>query len=383
MALKGYFDNAATTLVKPEGMYEYVVEYMKDCGANVSRGSYATAKSATKIVRDTRDLLLQLVHAPKTKEVVFTPSATIALNTILSGQNLGEKDIVYISPFEHNAVLRSLHSLQNKYKFKIEYLATSSSSISFDFSIIKNQFLKNRPSLVIISHVSNVVGLVAPIKNIAEEAKKYNAIVVVDAAQACGIIDIEVNQDIDYYVFAGHKTLLAPFGVGGFICNKNTTLPPFVYGGTGVDSANIEMPNTVPERYEAGSQNIMAISGLYYSLSWILNNIEFYRNKERENQQKLKELLSSYDFINLIGVDGESISIVSCTFDSLTSDEAGILLAERGVAVRTGLHCAPVAHKMLGSFPEGLIRFSVSCFTDEKDFEVLQQALDDLAEELL
>ena len=379
---KGYFDNAATTLVKPEGMYQFIAEYMSNFGVNTSRGNYTTAKSAGKMVRETRDLLLGLVHAPKTKEVVFTPSATIALNTIISGQVLSEKDVVYVSPFEHNAVLRPLAALQKKYKFQLEYINLKGNALDYDLEVIKKQFAILPPRLLIISQVSNVLGLIAPVSEIAKLVKNYNGIVVVDAAQACGLIDVTVDNLIDYYVFAGHKSLLAPFGVAGFICNKNSSLPPFIYGGTGVDSANIDMPITIPERFEAGSLNLMAIVGLHYSLEWIRDNRLFILQKESENYNNLQNILSRYSFVKTVQVQGEKTSILACKFDGLTSDEAGKILSSMGISVRTGLHCAPVTHKHVGSFPEGLIRFSVSCFTTDADFDVLEKALDNIAEEI-
>lgn len=377
---KGYFDNAATTLIKPQGMYQYVADYMLNYGSNVSRGEYAMAKSAGKIVRETRDLLLDLLQAPKTKEVVFTPSATIALNIIINGQDLDVDDIVYISPFEHNAVIRTLFALQKFKRFQIRYIKLKENILEYDLDGIKTQFEEMPPTLVILSHVSNVIGLIAPVMEIAQITKKYQGTIIVDGAQACGLIDVEVNHYIDYYVFAGHKTLYAPFGIAGFVCNKNTSLQPYILGGTGVDSASIEMPNTIPERFEAGSPNLMAIAGLNYSLLWIKNNQSWVKHKEKENFRLLKGILQKYSFIKVVEVAGEVSSIVSCKVDGFTSDEVGRILAERDVSVRTGLHCAPLAHKQIGSFPEGLVRFSISCFTDADDFKVLEAALDYIEE---
>ena len=379
---KGYFDNAATTLMKPQGMYQFVADYMQNYGANASRGNYATAKSAGKIIRETRDLLLDLVNAPKTKEVVFTPSATIAINTILSGQALNEGDVVYISPFEHNAVIRTLIALQKNNHFEIEYLKLKNDVIDYDLDLINRQFSNKPPRLLIISHVSNVLGLIAPVEEIAKLSKNFNATVIIDAAQSCGNIDITVGNFIDYYIFAGHKTLLAPFGIAGFICNKNSSLPPFIYGGTGIDSASSLMPSTIPERFEAGSMNIMAIAGLNYSLNWIKDNLSFIKKMERDNFARLKSILIKYNFIKIIEPVGQCTSIISCKFDGLTSDEAGRILSSRGISVRTGLHCAPLAHKYLNSFPEGLVRFSISCFTNDEDFIILEEVLDDVADEL-
>ena len=178
---KGYFDNAATTLVKPDGMYQYVADYMMKNGANIGRSNITTAKSAGALVKETRELILDLAHAPKTKEVVFLPSATIALNTLINGINLNNSSCVYVSRFEHNAVMRTLLHLQKEKGFGIEYLAMKDeSSLEYDLAGIKQQFESKKPELLIISHVSNVIGLIAPVDSIATLVKTYGATILVD-----------------------------------------------------------------------------------------------------------------------------------------------------------------------------------------------------------
>ncbi len=377
----GYFDNAATTYKKPDGMYHYMTDFMLQDGVNVGRENNRFSHDATELVCKTRRLLLSFMNAPETREVIFCPSATIALNTILFGLQLKDGDNVYISHFEHNAVLRVLYQIQNTVSINIKYLPMSKSQIfDFDLGEMKKSFDEYSPKLVIASQVSNVVGNIAPIETITKLAKHYNAITVIDGAQACGLIDLDLIN-VDYYVFAGHKTLLGPTGIGGFICDKHARLKPYIFGGTGVDSSNMEMPLEIPTRFEAGSLNLMAIAGLYFSLNWIKENKSDMRNLEKDNYEKLYKLLSNYEFIHIISPRNAS-SIVACKFDGYTSDEIGRVLSERGIAVRTGLHCAPETHKYLNTHPEGLVRFSVSCMTNEGDFHVLQETLDILAEEL-
>lgn len=379
---KGYFDNAATTLIKVPGMYQHVADYMEQKGYNVGRGDYSAVQSSGQVIRETRDLLLKVVSASATKEVVFLPSATIAINTILNGVELNKLDNVYISHFEHNAVTRLLYHLQKKIGFSIHYLDVEKSSLNYNTEKIKNQFIANNPKVVIMSQVSNVCGVITPVEEISKLAKAYSSITIVDAAQACGVIDIDLSL-IDYYVFEGHKTLYGPMGVGGFICDKNSALKPFLFGGTGIDSANEKMPSTVPERFEAGTSNLMAIVGLNYSLKWILNTgLDEIRRKEKENYLKLKEILLRYDFISLVGVAENSSAIISTRFDGYAPNEIGKVLDEMGVSVRTGLQCAPEAHKFLNTFPEGTVRFSISYFTSDEDYTILQKTLDRLEEEL-
>lgn len=379
----GYFDNAATTYRKPEGMYEYMADFMVSNGANVGRGIYNSAVISSKIVADTRINILSLVNAPENKTVVFTPSATVALNTIIFGVGLTDGDVVYISHFEHNAVLRPLYELQKHIKIEIKDIPMQKiDRCSFDLEQFKSNLKEDKPKLVIVSHVSNVLGTVAPVAEIGKLAKLYNSIMVVDAAQACGLIDCDLHF-VDYYVFAGHKTLLGPTGIGGFICNKNTKLKSFIFGGTGIDSANREMPNTLPERFEAGTLNLLSIIGLSYSVKWLMNNRNYVTRTENENYERLLSLLKSFSFLEIETPANKAKSIISCKANGFTSDEFGRILAERGIAVRTGLHCAPKAHEYIGSFPEGLVRFSISCLTKENDFDILAEVLSSLNEELL
>ncbi len=377
----GYFDNAATTLRKPDGMYKFMAEYMERFGGNSGRGEYQAAKNAGAIVRETRDLLLELTHCNSTEEVVFTPSATIALNCILRGLKLKQGDCVYVSHFEHNAVMRSLYDLQVRIGVEIEYLQISK-GLQYNLSDIKTQFERKKPSLVVVSQVSNVCGLIAPVQELAVLAKQFNANVVVDASQACGVIDIALNY-IDYYVFAGHKTLLGPFGAAGFICRKNSSLKPLLFGGTGVDSANREMPRSIPERFEAGSINIMAIAGLNFSLKWILKTgIEKIRAQENERFVSLINILRQYDEVSFVGQTENASAILSTQFEGYAPNEMGRIFNDFGISVRTGLHCAPEAHRFLGTFPEGTVRFSVSYFTNDEDLSLLKRAMNEISEQL-
>ncbi len=378
----GYFDNAATTLKKVPGLYEFIAQYMNDYGLNSGRGEYGAVRSTGKMVRETRNLILKLLHADTRKEVVFCPSATIAINTILRGLDISEGDNVYISHFEHNAVVRVLHDIQKEVKFNLEYLSLDVASLKYNEQDIKAQFVKKKPKAVIVSQVSNVCGLVQPIDMLFKIAKEHKAITIADAAQACGVIDTTL-ENIDYYVFAGHKTLYAPFGIAGFVCSKTTPLRAFIYGGTGIDSANIEMPNTIPERFEAGSLNTLAIAGLNYSLKWILEkSVKSIELKEAENYNRLKEMLLTYDFISFVGMSDNSSAIISCKFKGYAPDEIGGVLDRFGISVRTGLHCAPTAHKFLNTYPEGTVRFSISYFTEQDDFARLKEALDTIEEQM-
>jgi cysteine desulfurase family protein len=379
MGITAYFDNAATTFPKPEEVYQFMDTFYRECGVNVGRGQHKLAAKASAIVAETRKLLLDLNHCPN-KAVIFTPSATEALNLILRSLICKDNLNIYVSPFEHNAVTRVINYASQTFKLRVITLAFDKETYKYNLEQIKYQFAENKPDVVIISHASNVCGVIAPIAEICAQSKKYGAVNVIDMCQTMGLIDTELNNDnIDYAVFAAHKTLYGPLGLGGFIMNLDACPKPLVYGGTGIDSANPLLPDVVPDRYEAGSPNIQAISGLNASLKWIRRvGINAIYEKENEKHRQLIDLLSKYSNIKIISPHDTTlgIGVVSAVFDGYSSDNMGQILSERDIAVRSGLHCAPDAHRFLGTFPSGSVRFSVGYFDTYDDFAQLKEALD-------
>ena len=374
-----YFDNAATTFPKPECVYTAMDQFAKTCGVSIGRGQHSLSSKAAYIADETRELLQELFHASN-KKVVFTNTATEALNIIIRGINIPKGANVYISPFEHNAVTRTLHYLQKQNNFQIIQLACSKDTYQIDVDGVASQFKSDNPFCVIASHISNVLGAIAPIESLFSEAKKYDAITVADMCQSAGLIDTNIaSSDFDYVVFAGHKTLYGPLGISGFITSFPQELPPLIIGGTGIDSANQDMPDDIPVKYEAGSHNSTAIAGLNASLKWLIENgIDNIHQKELMHYKKLCNLLSSYDNIKLY-LPENGIGVVSCDFDGYSSSEIGQVISKK-IAIRSGLHCAPLAHKFIGTFPSGTVRFSVSYFNTDHDFEVLEEMLDYIEE---
>lgn len=379
-----YFDNAATTFPKPEEVYQSMDSFQRQTGGSFGRGNYGFASSMKGIVDETRLLILNLLHCPA-KKVIFEPSATISLNIIIQGLIRQEAKNIYISPFEHNAVTRTLHYYETLGQIKVNQLHVAP-NLEFDLQRIRFQFEDNRPDLVIVSHASNVIGLVAPVDEIFRIAKEYGAITVLDMSQSAGLVDCDLSKDyFDFAVFAGHKTLLGPTGISGFVMKPDFELEPVFFGGTGFESANQQMPHSLPERFEFGTLNAVGVAGLNASVKWILEQgIDAIARKEKLNREHLIELLSSYEFISLVGnVNGRKyVGIVSCLLQGISSDTAGQLFSERNISVRTGLHCAPLAHQFLKTFPSGTIRFSVNCFTNSEDFMELKSALDDIADNM-
>lgn len=378
-----YFDNAATTYPKPDRVYSFMDDFYRNCGGSAGRGEYAIASSVKAMVDETRYLVMDILHCPS-KQVIFTPTATIALNIIIQG--IISKGIrnIYISPFEHNAVTRTLKHFEGTGKIKVATLPVTK-DLNYDFAKTKYMFESVRPEFVIVSHASNVIGLISPVEQIFALAKKHNAVTLVDMAQTAGLVDLNVGlETIDFAVFAGHKTLMGPTGISGFIINPTFDLPSTIFGGTGFDSANQDMPESLPEKFEMGTLNTLGIAGLNAALKWIKEqSVSAIYNEEVSLRKRLINILSAHDYLTIVGNVPEQkyVGIVSCLMDGISSDSAGGVFSERGIAVRTGLQCAPLAHQLLGTYPAGTIRFSVNSLTTDADFDALETALSSIDDE--
>ena len=375
-----YFDNAATSFPKPESVYREMDSFYREYGVNIGRGQFREASIANKLADDTRKLMLDLFHVNGLYQCVFTSSATLAMNTILQGFPWESGMNVFITPFEHNAILRTLHVLSKKYDLHVIQLTPDKEKWEYDMAKIKSQFQSRRPALFVATHASNAFGFINPIKDLFGLAKEFGAITVCDMAQTAGLIDTDIaRNNIDFAVFAGHKTLCGPFGVAGFVTNKGDLLNPLIYGGTGVDSANLDMPSEIPIRFEAGSHNIHAIAGLHAALIWIKETgIDRIRQQEYDTTKELLRILKSHYNISTVRCPDEekNIGVISCVFDGYSSDSIGQVLSNHGIAVRTGLHCAPESHRFLGTAPSGTVRFSISYFTNNHDLEALDDVLE-------
>lgn len=379
-----YFDNAATTYPKPEAVYSFMDKFYRTSGGNAGRGQHSMAQTAGALVAETRVLIQDVLKCPA-KQVVFEPTATIALNIIIQGIiKLGIRN-VYISPFEHNAVTRTLHHFEAEGTIKVHKLAVTK-ELKYDLEKIRYQFENIKPDFVVVSHASNTIGLIAPVEEIFSIAKRFEAYTLVDMAQTAGLVELNVGLNtIDFAAFAGHKTLYGPTGVSGFVMKPEIKLSPVIFGGTGYESANQDMPESLPEKYEMGTMNIAGIAGLNASLKWICEiSKEALMLKEKQNRLRLLEILNSYDYLQIIGnAENEKyVGIVSCIMDGISSDSAARIFEQQDISVRTGLHCAPLAHQFLGTYPAGTIRFSVSYFTTDRDFQELREALDYIDEQL-
>jgi len=373
-----YFDNAATSFPKPECVYRFADEFYRTCGVNVGRGQYTLAAKANALMEDTRNHLLSL-YGCANKQVVFSSSATEAINKILFGLSVTPHSNVYISPFEHNAVTRVVHAMERECAIVIRQLPFKKDTLEFDSEKARLEFARYKPDVVIATHASNVCGAILPIEDIFNLAKFHDAVTIVDMSQTAGLIPINLaSNNTDYAVFAGHKSLMGPFGIGGFICSKKAQLTPLLFGGTGFDSISQEVADSLRGRMEVGSPNIYAIAGLNAAINWICSQgIGAIRSIESQKTNRLLEILRTHSNVTIIAdeMPSERIGVVSTVFDNYSPDEMGMILSGRDIAVRTGLHCSPYAHEFLGTSPNGTVRFSISSLTDDQAFQRLETEL--------
>ncbi len=376
-----YLDNAATTFPKPETVYLAMDNANRNMGINAGRGSYKVAQAASKLIFDTKAQLRQIVHAESSSSVIFSPSITIALNQVINGIEWISNAVVYVSPYEHNAVARTISKVASERGLSIKQIPLFEDTLEIDIEKLKYEFSKEKPFAVFCTHVSNVTGYILPVKEIFDEAKKYGAITVLDSAQSLGLIEVDsklINADI--ICFAGHKCLYGPFGIGGFINISNVPLHVFITGGTGSDSLNLDMPTGNEARYEASSVNIVAIAGLKAAIETLEMNAA-YRHK-KELTEYLVEKLKLLPNVKLFMPRDKDrhIGIVSLAVDGYKSDDVAMILDEDyDIAVRAGYHCAPYIHSYLKNDKYlGTVRVGISQFSTMEEIDALIDALSDL-----
>ena len=381
-----YLDNAATTFPKPETVYSEMDRINRTCSVNAGRGAYGLARSAMKIIDEAKKNIAEFVKIYDANKVVFSPSITVAVNQVLHGIAWCESDNIYVSPYEHNAVARTVENLRKKNGVKVIEIPLVEDSLEIDIEKLRYMFSEHNPKCVCINAISNVTGYILPFQAIFDEAKKYNSLTVLDTAQALGLIDIDLRHiSVDFLLFAGHKTLYGPLGVGGFVYNCDCFLSDYLTGGTGSDSLNLDMPKHGTVRFEPSSPNIVAISGLNAALLWRReeNDVESY---ERELTNYAVERLSRLSGIKLYLPKKKEnhICIISFNVPGYKSDEVGMILDQDfGIAVRTGYHCAPYIHKWIKDEEfKGTVRMSIGYFNTKQEIDVFVSAIEEIISEI-
>ena len=377
---KVYLDNAATSFPKAPGVGAAMADYIENVGSNVGRGGYAAAWDAASVVLDTRERLCALFHASGPKNVIFTGGATAALNQLLKGL-LRPGDCVCVSPLEHNAVLRPLHQSEEA-GVKVEYLPCNGEG-TLDLAAAE-RLITPETRCVVLTHASNVSGGIFPIAEIGRICHERGVFFLVDAAQTAGVIPIDMaRMHIDGLAFPGHKGLLGPQGIGGMVLSDALAkaLAPLLSGGTGSMSESLEVPPFLPDRFEPGTLNLPGIYGLNAALRYLETEGPALREREsrltRHFMGRMLEL--EEDGVRILGCRDPftpRAGLVSVDFTGFDNGEMAFLLeSEHGVATRSGLHCAPLAHKALDSFPQGAVRFSIGPFTTFEELDYVQGAV--------
>ena len=380
---KIYLDQAATSFPKAPGTADAVYRYMTECGCNVSRGGYAGAYSAEELVYDTRVLLCRLFSCDErdSKKVVFTKNVTESLNVLLKGL-LRPGDHVLVSSMEHNAVMRPLGQLA-KQGIRMTRVPCAGDG-SMDPADLETRIEKDTRAVIML-HASNVCGTVLPAAEIGAICRARGIRFILDTAQTAGTLPLNMDgMNIDALAFTGHKGLLGPQGTGGFLIREEmaSELEPLITGGTGSISHTEDVPDFLPDRFEAGTPNLPGIAGLNASLSWLLAQPE---GSLLTHELKLTarfllgmEVLEAEGLLRIIGKHGTEgrTGVVSIVPLHLDPAELAFRLDERyGIATRVGLHCAPAAHQTLGTWPAGTVRFSFGAFNTEAETDEAARAV--------
>ncbi len=375
-----YLDNAATTFPKPESVYQALDNANRRLAVNAGRGSYKIAREATELIDDTKKLLLKIVEAPGESYVVFTASITIALNEILQGIEWKEGSNIYVSPYEHNAVARTINYIAKKIKVNVIELPLKDETLEIDLESMKYMFSKQTPDCVCCTHVSNVTGYILPVEEIFEQSKKYSAITILDTAQSLGLIEVNAKRiKADFIAFAGHKTLYGPLGIGGFISNGYTKLQELIVGGTGSDSLNLDMPKKSPNKYESSSPNIVAIAGLNAALKEC-DYTNIYQHEKMLTSYLVEKLKANSNITLYVPPKEKHISVVSFNLNGYKAEDVGMILDQDfDIAVRTGYHCAPYIHRWLRDDEYvGTVRVGIGRFNTIEDIGSLLNAIMDI-----
>lgn len=377
-----YMDNSSTSFPKAPGLGKIMGEHIDQSGMNMGRGGYSPSFHLEQIAVETKEKLSVFFNGANSRNVIFTSGATAGLNMIINGL-LKPGDRVVTTSLEHNAVARPLHALVKSGLQWVRLPATSDGSLVLE--AIPN-LLTPQTKLVIVNQGSNVSGNLLQLEPIANACKEHHIFLAVDGAQTAGSQTIDMTAlGLDALVVPGHKSLLGPQGIGAMILSDNLAaqINPTILGGTGSRSDLLEMPDFLPDRFEPGTLNIPGIVGLNHALSFLLKQgVETIRGQKELLSQRFLEGLSVIDGIHLVGpgLGMPRESVFSLVFKNRDQGETAFLLErDYGILTRSGLHCAPLAHQALGTFPQGSIRFSFGYFTTEAEVDAALLAISALS----
>ena len=376
-----YLDNGATSFPKAPGVAEAINNYILNVGTNIGRGAYAEAFETESVVFETRELLADMFGGEDSKNVVFTKNVTESLNVLLHGY-LKEGDHVIVSSLEHNAMMRPLVEMKNKGVSFTRLVPNEKGQ--FDTQDLQKA-LKPETKLVAMMHASNVFGTLLDLEPVGAFAKENNLRFIVDAAQTAGFINVNMKDlHADAIAFTGHKSLLGPQGIGGFIISDDFAkeVNAFIQGGTGSKSDSEKQPEYLPDKFEAGTPNTIGIIGLHASINFLLDKgLKTIHDHEMELTKALIEGLQNMPAVKIVGTLDLNHRTPVVSIDTPNHDSAMVsyaLTSTYGINNRCGMHCAPSAHKTMGTFPQGTIRFSFGYANTMEDVETTLSALKEI-----
>jgi len=378
-----YFDNAATSWPKPPGVAQAMVHFLEAVGANPGRAAHRQAIESGRIVYGAREAVCELFHAPDPLRLVFTKNVTEALNLALQGL-LRTGDHVITSSMEHNSVMRPLRALE-RVGVQVTVVACSPQGLLDPADV--EAAIRPETRLVVLNHASNVVGTLLPVADVGAICRQRDLLLLVDAAQTAGAYPLDVQTaQIDLLAFTGHKSMGGPTGTGGLIVGERvdeTRMEPLIEGGTGSRSEHEVQPDFLPDMCESGTPNVVGLAGLQPGVRWVLERgVDSIRAHEVALTRALLEGLQSVPGVTVYGTLDPELQTATVAFNiaGLSPSEAGLRLDdEYGILCRVGLHCAPAAHKTIGTFPDGTLRFGLGAFNTAEEIQLTIDAVRHLA----
>ncbi len=374
-----YLDNAATSFPKPASVPKAVADFLTNVGGSAGRSGHRLAAEAARIVFDTRESLAELMGVSDSRRILYTANATESLNLALTGY-LKSGDHVITTSIEHNSVLRPLYHLQEAMNVHVSIIQSDKNGWLDPEAI--GAAIKSNTKLVVINHASNVTGAISPIADIRRAIGGVPFLV--DGAQTAGAIPIHLEEmGIDIFAFPGHKSLLGPQGVGGLYIRKGLSITPLVHGGTGSGSEGVEQPEVLPDYYESGTLNGPGIAGLGAGVHFLLETgIDEVRRQEMVLYQRLYDGLCNIEGLTLYGLQdvSQQMPTISCNLSGhSSSDLAHKLDRQFAIMTRPALHCSPMTHKSIGTFPDGTLRFSMSFLNTISQMDRVVEAMNEFS----
>lgn len=381
MMQKIYFDNGSTSWPKAPKVGEAMARLLMQGAFNINRGNYEEAYEVEGMVLETREKLAKLFHAKDSRNVIFTPGVTYSLNYFMKGF-LKSKDHVIVTGLEHNGVMRPLEQMKS---IGVEIsIAKVDEEGNLDLDDVESQ-IRASTKAILSTHASNVCGTVMPIYEIGQLCKKYNLFFAVDTAQTAGTLEIDMQKcEIDFLAFTGHKGLLGPQGIGGFVISEelDEKMTPLIAGGTGSESDSLIQPENLPDKYESGTMNLPGIIGLHAALSYLEETgIDAIHKKKMELTEYFLERIKEVPSARIVGRKDTKnrVAVVSLDFSPIDNAVVAFELEQAcGVMTRVGLHCAPIAHKSLHTFPQGTVRFAFSASNTKEEIDQCIETLKEL-----